>query len=133
MILVDTSAWIEFFRDRDPVASRVDVLLESNDAAVCGPVLTELRRGFRSASDRARVLPLLEAVHLLAQPASLWEEAGDIGFSIGRKGVAVKTVDLLIAAYALSHSVQLLTTDGDFSLLQRAGVPLALAPTYCSS
>jgi tRNA(fMet)-specific endonuclease VapC len=128
MILVDTSAWIEFFRGRDPIANRVDDLLEANDVALCGPIVTELRRGFRSASDRARVLPLLEACHVLAQPASLWEEAGDIGFSIRRRGLAVKTLDLLIAAYALSHSVQLLTTDKDFSLLQRAGVPLAIVP-----
>lgn len=128
MILVDTSAWIEFFRDRGPTATRVDSLLESNDAAVCGPVLTELRRGFRSASDRARVLPLLEACHSLSQPASLWEDAGDIGFSIARKGMTVKSMDLLIAAYALRHGLPLLTTDKDFSLFQKAGVPLILAP-----
>jgi hypothetical protein len=128
MILVDTSAWIEFFRDRHPIAGRVDGLLESNDVATCGPVITELRRGFRSASDRARILPLFEACHWLPQPASLWEDAGDLGFAIGRKGVTVKTLDLLIAAYALSHSIPLLTTDRDFSLLQKAGVPLVLAP-----
>jgi predicted nucleic acid-binding protein len=128
MILVDTSAWIEFFRDREPVATRVDALLEANDVAICGPVVTELRRGLRSASDRARVLPLLEACHLLDQPASLWEEAGDIGFSIRRVGINVKTLDVLIAAYAVSHAVPLLTTDRDFALLQRAGVPLTLAP-----
>jgi len=128
MILVDTSAWIEFFRDHDPVASRVDELLESNDAAVCGPILTELRRGFRSAAERARVLPLFEACHLLAQPAALWEEAGDIGFAIRRKGTTVKTLDLLIAAYALSHAVPLLTTDRDFALFRKAGIPLDLTP-----
>ena len=90
MILVDTSAWVEFFRGREPLASRVDRLLETNDVAVCGPVLAELRRGFRSAGDRDRVLPLLEACHLLAQPPSLWEEAGDIGFALRRQGIAVK-------------------------------------------
>jgi predicted nucleic acid-binding protein len=128
MILVDTSAWIEFFRGRDPVASKVDAALETNDVAICGPVITELRRGIRSRSDRARVLPLLAACHLLDQPTSLWEEAGDIGFSIGRRGVTVKTLDLLIAAYAMSHDVPLLTLDRDFASLQRAGIPLTLAP-----
>jgi predicted nucleic acid-binding protein len=128
MILVDTSAWIEFFRGRDPVADRVDDLLDANDVALCGPVLTELRRGFRSASDRNTVLSLLEACPVLAQPASLWEEAGDIGFSIKGKGFAVKTLDLLIAVYALSYSIPLLTMDRDFSLMKKAGVPLAIAP-----
>jgi predicted nucleic acid-binding protein len=129
MVLVDTSAWIEFFRGRDPIAARVDDLLESNDVAVCGPILTELRRGFRSPADRARVLPLLEACHALAQPPSLWEEAGDLGFALGRKGVKLKTLDLLIATYALSHSVPLLTSDGDFKSFRKAGIPLVLAET----
>jgi len=128
MILVDTSAWIAFFRDRKPMASRVDELLESNDVAICGPVLTELRRGFRSPADRARVVPLLEACHVLVQPPSLWEDAGDLGFAAARKGTTVKTLDLLIATYAISHAVPLLTTDADFAWLQRAGVRLTLAP-----
>ncbi len=125
MILVDTSAWIEFFRGREPVARKVDELLDANEVALCGPVLTELRRGLR-ASDRRRVMPLLSACHLLDQPATLWEDAGELGASVGRRGATVKSLDLLIATYALAHSVPLLTTDRDFRLLERAGIPLAL-------
>ena len=51
-----------------------------------------------------------------------------MGFSIGRKDVTVKTIHFPIAAYALTHGVPLPTVDRDFALLQRAGVPLALAP-----
>jgi hypothetical protein len=51
MILVDTSAWIDFFRNRDPLASAVDRALQQNDAALCGPIETELRRGFLNARD----------------------------------------------------------------------------------
>jgi predicted nucleic acid-binding protein len=127
MILVDTSAWIEFFRGRGSVADRVDDLLDTDAVAICGPILTELRRGFRSRSERQRVLPLFSACHALEAPKGLWEEAGDLGFSVARKGMAVKTLDLLIATYALSYSVPLLTADRDFALLRKAGVPLVLA------
>lgn len=127
MMLVDTSAWIEFFRGRGPVAARVDELLESDEVALCGPVLTELRRGIRSASERKKILPLFDACALLPQPASLWEEAGDLGFALARKGASVKSLDLLIAVYALSHQVALLTTDRDFALIRKAGLPLVLA------
>jgi predicted nucleic acid-binding protein len=126
MILVDTSAWIEFFRGRGPLADRVDDLLEADDVALCGPVVTELRRGIRAASERKRVLPLLGSCHLLPQPPSLWEDAGDLGFALARKGATVKSLDLLIAVYALSHQVPLLTTDRDFELIRKAGLPLAL-------
>jgi predicted nucleic acid-binding protein len=36
-------------------------------------------------------------------------------------------MDLLIATYALAHSVPVLTLDSDFAAIQRAGVGLALA------
>ena len=129
MILVDTSAWIEFFRGRNPLARVVDDVLAANDAAVCGPVETELRRGFLNERDRKRVLPLLNGCHWLAKPEELWTEAGDLGFHLRRHGISPKTLDLLIATYALNHSAALLTSDKDFLMMQKAGVPLLLAPT----
>ena len=126
MILVDTSAWIAFFRDRGPVAATVDRALEDDEAALCGPVFTELRGGFASAAERSRTIPLLLACHQLPQPTSLWEDAGDLGFALARKGLTVKSLDLLIAAYALTHAVPILTVDRDFQLIARSGVGLHL-------
>ena len=108
------------------MASAVDESLAANEAALCGPVEAEIRRGLASARERSRVLPLLESCHSLAQPTELWAEAGDLGFALRRRGITPKTLDLLIAVYALSHSVELLTLDKDFKLMQKAGVPLSL-------
>jgi predicted nucleic acid-binding protein len=124
LILVDTSAWIAFFRDRGRVAAIVDRALEDDEAALCGPVLTELRRGFVSTAERSKTIPLLFACHQLPQPASLWDEAGDLGFALARNGVTVKSLDLLIAAYALTHDIPILTLDRDFQLIAHAGVGL---------
>ncbi len=126
MILVDTSAWIDFFRGIEPVAEAVDRLLESNEAALCGPVIVEIRRGIRTRAERARVLPLLEGCHLLSQPPRLWEDAGELGWFLGRRGATVKSLDLLIATYAQSHGVPVLTRDGDFELMKRVGARLLL-------
>ena len=127
MTLVDTSAWIDFFRGVDPLAGRVDELLAQNQLAICGPIVTELLRGFRSAAERRQVLPLLAGCHFLEQPPLLWEEAGELGFLLGQKGQRVKSMDLLIATYALGHSVRLLTADADFTRMMRLGMPLQLA------
>jgi predicted nucleic acid-binding protein len=127
VILVDTSAWIDFFRGRDPIATAVDETLASNEAALCGPIEAELRRGLLNERERRKVLPLLDACHILAQPPELWTEAGDLGFALRRRGVTPKTIDLLIATYALSNSTALLTTDRDFAAMQKVGVPLQLA------
>jgi hypothetical protein len=127
MILVDSSAWVDFFRGRGAMADRVDDLLDADEVALCGPVVTELRRGLRSAAERAKVLPLLAACHVLGHSPRLWEEAGDLGSYLGRRGATVKTLDLLVATYALAHGVALLTVDSDFRRMKRAGVPLLLA------
>jgi predicted nucleic acid-binding protein len=127
LILVDTSAWIDFFRGTGKAADRVDEALAANEAALCGPVVTELRRGLRSPSERRKVIPLLDGCHLLDEPAELWVEAGELGYVLARRGVNVKTLDLLIAAYALSHGVALLAVDSDFDEMRRAGIPLARA------
>jgi predicted nucleic acid-binding protein len=128
MILVDTSAWVAFFRGHEPLASAVDAALADNVAVLCGPVLTELRRGLQTDRERKRVLPLLDGCSVLAQPADLWAEAGDLGFALRRRGVTCKTLDLLIAVHALAYGVPLLTEDSDFAVMQKAGVPLVLAP-----
>lgn len=125
MTLVDTSAWIDFFRGRAPWADAVDDLLATNDVVLCGPVITEIRRGLLP-SERRRVLPLLAGCRELLQPEKLWDEAGDVGYWLARRGITVKTMDLLIAVWALAHSASLLAKDSDFSDMHRAGIPLDL-------
>ena len=129
MMLVDTSAWIDFFRGRGRLARIVDDALAANDVAICGPVETELRRGLVNARERRKVLPLLSGCTWLSAPEDLWTAAGELGYRLRRRGVAGKTLDLLIATYALSYSSALLTSNKGFLVMQKAGIPLLLAPT----
>jgi predicted nucleic acid-binding protein len=127
MILVDTSAWVEFFRNRKPMADKVGELIESNRAALTGPILTELLRGVRSVKERAHLTALLEGCHWLTQPEDLWAHAGELGAIARRKGKTVKTLDLLIASHALHHNAALLTLDSDFLQIKAAVPDLLLA------
>jgi len=64
----------------------------------------------------------------LSEPEDLWTEAGELGFRLRRRGVTPKTLDLLIATYALSYSCAILTGDRDFRLMQKAALPLLVIP-----
>lgn len=55
-------------------------------------------------------------------PRSFGEEAGDLGYLLARRGVVVKTLDLLIAATALAHDVPVLTRGSDFKQIRDSGV-----------
>ncbi len=80
----------------------------------------------RSRRERGRVIPLLDGCHLLSDPPNLWAEAGDLGYALARRGISVKTIDLLVATYALAHGVPLLTADVDFRHMRREGAGLLL-------
>lgn len=126
MILIDTSAWIHFFRGKGPVADLVATSLEDNQVALCGPVMTELLRGFKSQKERDLVVPMFSGCRMLSQPDRLWEDAGDCGFLVRRHGKTVKSMDLLIACYAIAHSTPILTLDSDFRLMKEAGLDLSI-------
>ena len=59
------------FRGRGARATAVDRLLEADELAVCGAVITELLRGLRSVIQRREVMSLLGGRHHLVQPADL--------------------------------------------------------------
>jgi predicted nucleic acid-binding protein len=108
------------------VANAVDNALVGHEVALCGPVETELRRGLLNTRERKQVLPLLQGCHWLDTPSNLWVEAGELGYALRRRGVTVKTFDLLIATYALTYNLPLLTSDADFEKIREARVPLVL-------
>lgn len=112
LVLIDTSAWIAFFRGDEPVASLVDNALEGR-AALCGVVELELRQGLKP-EERNRVLPLLEATVRLPTEEGDWGRAGDLLAALRRRGVTVPSTDGLIAHLALKHKVALVENDGHF-------------------
>ena len=133
-VLIDTSAWIDFFRVNPSrkarsvsksVSDKVDRLLADGTATLCGPIETELRRGLR-APERKSVLPFFSGCRFLDQPESLWRDAGDLGAHLRDRGAAVKTLDLLIATYAIAYDIPILTRDKDFLSMVKAGIPLML-------
>ena len=105
----------------------VDPLLEADGAVLCGPVVTELRCGLRSGAGRSKVLRCLEGCHVVEEPSRLWEDAGELGYFLGRRDATTKSLGLLTATYALTHSVAVLTGNSDFETMKRAGLKLLIA------
>lgn len=120
MILIDSSAWIEFLRDTgSQTCKMVDELL-AHPIATCDPVVMEILAGARDdrqLRDLRRLMARATMIH--ASPID-YEEAASLYRSCRRNGETVrKMVDCLIAAIALRARVPLLHADADFDALGR--------------
>lgn len=118
MILVDTSAWVEFLRDTgSPVCEEVDRLLDS-EIAVCDPIRMEVLAGARDESHARRLRGLLARATLLGTRSADYEHAATLHRSCRRRGVTVRRlIDCLIAAVAIREGTPVLHRGADFDAL----------------
>ena len=117
MILVDTSVWIDFFAGRDlPHVAKVEqFILDNEDLALCGIILTEILQGIADDTTYRRVQNELGSLIMLPMPQVVFVRAADIYRRLRKQGITIrKTNDCIIAATALEHNCQLLHDDKDF-------------------
>ena len=118
MTLVDTSVWIDFFSGRNPphVTTLEQFILESDDLALCGIIMTEILQGIADDKSHRHVQRYLDPLIMLPMPQSVFIKAADIYRKLRKKGITIrKTNDCIIAATALEHRCQLLHNDKDFT------------------
>jgi predicted nucleic acid-binding protein len=120
MVLIETSAWIEFLRDTgSSVCLRVDELLGEN-MAICEPVRMEILAGARDDKHLNDLRRLLAGATLLATQPIDYEETASL-FRVCRRGgeTVRKLIDCLIATIAIRADVPILHNDSDFEILGR--------------
>src|SRR6478752_5877889 len=102
MILVDTSAWVEFLRDTgSPVCVRVDEALDS-DLVICDPVRMEALAGARHESHLRDLRGLLARASMVPTYPADYENAASLYRTCRRSGGTVpKLIHCLIAAVAI--------------------------------
>jgi predicted nucleic acid-binding protein len=120
LILVDTSAWVEFLRDTgSAVCGRVEALLD-DDIAVCDAVRMEVLAGARDEQHLAALRGLLARASVVPTTPGDYEEAAALYRACRREGETVRRIlDCLIAAVAIRTAVPVLHADADFEALAR--------------
>jgi predicted nucleic acid-binding protein len=120
LILIDTSAWIEFLRDTgSPVCQRVDDLLDG-PIATCHAIRMEVLAGARDERHLNDLRRLLARASLLPTRATDYEQAAALYRMCRRTGETVrKLIDCLIAATAIRAGIPVLHADADFAALAR--------------
>lgn len=130
MILVDSSAWVEFLRATgSPAHLRVrSALQEEADLASTDVVVMEILAGARDGEDRDRLRRLLYGLRFLPVEGPADYEAAAELYRVCRRGGETprKLTDCLIASVAIRNDVELLCEDADFHTIARHA-PLRLA------
>jgi predicted nucleic acid-binding protein len=122
--LIDTSAWIEFFRAKgDPlIKAHVRDLMAIKKAAYTCPVAFELVTGARKEEldDLRAGLNLASRIVLLPEH---WNLAASSNAALRAKGVNIPASDLLIATVAHSGKTPLLAKDAHFETIRERCLP----------
>lgn len=120
MILVDTSAWVEFLRDTgSPVCEEVDRLL-AGDLATCDPIRMEVLAGARDDAHLRDLRGLLGRASVLPTEPLDFETAAAFYRTCRRQGETVrKLIDCLIGAVAARYGAAILHADSDIEVLGR--------------
>lgn len=121
MILVDSSVWIDFFRNRPSAqAEWLDRNLGIETLVVGDLILAEVLRGFRDDrgfNEARRMLARLSQVTLGGEDIAV-ESAQNLR-KLRARGVTVRgTVDVIIATRCLSEGFRLLHSDRDFDAFE---------------
>jgi predicted nucleic acid-binding protein len=122
VILIDTSAWIEYFRATGSAAAvEVRRLLseEADQAATCEPVAMEILSGTSDDSTYAKLERLVNGLPSLKIDTSVdFRVAAQIDRGARRAGRTIRSInDCLIAAVAIRHSARIVHRDSDFEVI----------------
>ena len=118
--LIDTSVWIDYFRDKSAVLSRkVDDILSNDEVYVPRIVIAELIQGSKSEHEVSVIEDFVNAFHVIDQKDDTWIKAGRLSFKLKKKGKAVHLADCYIAVIAQEHDCLILTLDKHFKDIQK--------------
>jgi predicted nucleic acid-binding protein len=121
VILVDSSVWIDFFRDQPtPQAEWLDRNLGVEGLVVGDLILAEVLRGFkedRGFNEARRLLGRLEQISLCEEGLAV--EAARNFRKLRARGVTVRgTIDVIIATRCVIDGLRLLHSDRDFDAFE---------------
>jgi hypothetical protein len=122
MKLIDTSSWVEYFRERESGAGdNVEVLVLSGEAAWCDITLVELWHGVRGAKEKRELAMMENEIERIPVNATVWRLASKLALRCREKGFTVPISDIITAACAVAHGLELEHCDKHFNEL----LPLA--------
>ena len=120
-VLVDTSAWVDFFNGHpSPQADALTRLIrEEADVLTCGVVAAEVLQGIRRSKSLEEIEQhFLDMEWLTPREPETYLEAADLYRQLRSQGLTIRsTIDCIIAKLAEENDALLLSKDRDIQLI----------------
>ncbi len=114
-IIVDTSVWIEYLKNRPTLAENLDQQLLAGSIFTVGPVIAELLQGARTEKDYRILKNSIDGLPFIETTFEDWTLAGEISHKLRRKGFTLPITDCVIAAVAIHQNASVMTYDRHFA------------------
>ncbi|OGJ87355.1 MAG: hypothetical protein A2268_14470 [Candidatus Raymondbacteria bacterium RifOxyA12_full_50_37] len=120
MIIIDTSAWIEYFNNGIPrVVQKVDEALEGEIVGIGDLVYCEVLQGIRYRHEWDQISTLFNSLTRCPMVGFPIAEKASRNYTILRsKGITIrKTIDVIIGTYCVENGLGLIHNDRDFDIM----------------
>lgn len=119
MILIDTSIWIQVFKDKQGnEAKRIQTWLDGREVVLTRFNQLELLQGCRDDQEWQLLSSYLEDQTYIETTSETWQSAARIYYDLRRQGLTVRSpIDCCIAQLALQNDLLLMHNDKDFDVI----------------
>jgi predicted nucleic acid-binding protein len=120
-ILIDTSVWIKYFRDKSAgLSKKVDEILSRHEVYVPKIVIAELIHGSKSEREISIIEDFVDAFSIVDQREDTWIKTGKLSYSLKKKGKTVNLTDCYIAVIAQEYDCHIFSFDEHFKDIQKS-------------
>jgi predicted nucleic acid-binding protein len=120
-VLIDTSVWIKYFRDKPTsVSKKVDEILSRQEVYVPKIVIAELIQGAKSEREISVIEDFVDAFNVIDQREDTWIKTGKLSFNLKKKGKTINLTNCYIAVIAKEYECQIFSLDEHFKDIQKS-------------
>lgn len=121
MVLIDTSVWINVFKDKKgDYAASLASAVGDRDIVLTRFQQLELLQGCRNEQEWGKLSDYLTGQDYLDTSPSTWPAAARIYYTLRRQGITVRSpIDCCIAQIAIEQRIQLIHDDRDFIAISK--------------
>lgn len=121
MILVDSSAWITYYRREgsEDIKGLIIEAISADGVAINGVIAVEVLSGISRDKEFKKVDSDFKGFHWFPLVEETFSEASSLGSSLRKKGITIPSTDLIIAASAISSGSTLFHLDSHFDMIAK--------------